>query len=321
MGIIVEQVDYSNNRWSFLCDSSPQMTPFNYPDYLSAVGFSSVNFIAEEKGNVLAGLSIPIRKSDQKMISVPYAPYHGLLFPDHADVPLYNRYKKNLEAASVLLEEVCNRYRDVCFSNHWSIKDMRPFSWYNYHTPENGTFQIDVAYTAVKALSSLESVMSGVSSGRKYDYKYSRNKYNLRCVQEVCEDDLDDFYQLYYLTFNRQNIELEESEIGQVKKIAQTVLKNGYGCLQYAELPSGERISAQLIIYDHRCAYYLFGANHPEYRNYGGGTFLLIEAMNKAVGMGIDKFDFVGVNSPMRGDFKLSFGAELMPYYCNRLTR
>jgi len=29
---------------------------------------------------------------------------------------------------------------------------------------------------------------------------------------------------------------------------------------------------------------------------------------------GLQRFDFVGVNSPQRGDFKLSFNAELVPY-------
>jgi hypothetical protein len=28
----------------------------------------------------------------------------------------------------------------------------------------------------------------------------------------------------------------------------------------------------------------------------------------------LQRFDFVGVNSPQRGDFKLSFNAELAPY-------
>ena len=41
---------------------------------------------------------------------------------------------------------------------------------------------------------------------------------------------------------------------------------------------------------------------------------LLLDNMALSAHQGIKRFDFVGVNSPQRGDFKLSFNAELVPY-------
>jgi hypothetical protein len=40
----------------------------------------------------------------------------------------------------------------------------------------------------------------------------------------------------------------------------------------------------------------------------------LIDNILRFAQQGLKKFDFVGVNSPNRGDFKMSFGAELIGY-------
>jgi lipid II:glycine glycyltransferase (peptidoglycan interpeptide bridge formation enzyme) len=68
------------------------------------------------------------------------------------------------------------------------------------------------------------------------------------------------------------------------------------------------------FVTDSKCAYYLFGANDPELREANASSKLLIDNIVIFADQGLEKFDFVGVNSPQRGDFKLSFNAELIPY-------
>ncbi|HPT40885.1 MAG TPA: GNAT family N-acetyltransferase, partial [Candidatus Gastranaerophilaceae bacterium] len=65
--------------------------------------------------------------------------------------------------------------------------------------------------------------------------------------------------------------------------------------------------------------YYLFGANDPEYRNLFGGNFLMLNMIRDAFENDIEKIDFVGVNSPNRGDYKLSYNGELKPYFILKL--
>jgi len=62
-------------------------------------------------------------------------------------------------------------------------------------------------------------------------------------------------------------------------------------------------------------AYYLIGANNPTMRNTGASTYLFSESFKELKEFGIDFIDFVGVNSPNRGDYKTSFGAELYTYF------
>jgi lipid II:glycine glycyltransferase (peptidoglycan interpeptide bridge formation enzyme) len=58
----------------------------------------------------------------------------------------------------------------------------------------------------------------------------------------------------------------------------------------------------------------LFGANDPAMREANASSKLLLDNIALSAQKGLQIFDFVGVNSPQRGDFKLSFNAELVPY-------
>jgi hypothetical protein len=56
-------------------------------------------------------------------------------------------------------------------------------------------------------------------------------------------------------------------------------------------------------------------ANHPEFRKTGCGTYLMIENIRRWQRKGLAAVDFVGINSPNRGDFKTSFNAVPVPYF------
>jgi len=55
--------------------------------------------------------------------------------------------------------------------------------------------------------------------------------------------------------------------------------------------------------------------NDPALRNTGAATRLMFDNIEHARQRGLAELDFVGVNSPNRGDFKLSFNPELKLYF------
>mgnify|MGYP006107665111 CR=1 FL=1 len=79
-------------------------------------------------------------------------------------------------------------------------------------------------------------------------------------------------------------------------------------------------VSAQLSLHFNNKAYLLIGGNDPNYRDTGNSTFIILSSIKDAFDNGISEIDFVGVNSPNRGDFKLSFNSVLRPYYKVELT-
>ena len=88
----------------------------------------------------------------------------------------------------------------------------------------------------------------------------------------------------------------------------------GHQVLQH-HLTVGDIVSANLFLCDRHCAYYWAGANDPHYRKTGCGTYLMIETIRRWQQKGLKTIDFVGINSPNRGDFKTSLNAIPVRYF------
>ena len=300
MYIVKKIKDESETEWQNLIKASKQSTPFHREKYLQAVGFHGERYIVKKKDRLIVGLVLAIDSNN--MVSLPpFAPHQGLLFNESGDA--YRVQKEQLEAVTILLEELDKEYSHIVFVNHFSVIDMRACLWHHYHEPEKGMYTVTPMYTAIKQLIDSDGEMErNLSKGRRQDYKYSTERYGLRYEKS---DDYSRCLELYKLTFARQEIHLTEVEMNSVERIIAATSRE-LGFLRYAVDLDGNKIDAIYILVEGDTAYYLFGANHPDYRKYGGGTFLLVEAMKECASMGVKYFDFVGVNSPYRGDFKLN---------------
>lgn len=310
----VEAVDSSNMvHWDELYSKSRQHTLFMRDDYLSIIGYDTRKYLVYRKDRVCAGICLPIEKGSGKSRTVvPYAPYQGLLFAQSDDS--YADYHNNLEATDFLLDYLyeSKEYDSIGFSNSVSVKDVRAIQWHHYHKPELGMYNIQIRYTSIANVKDSLSIEKGLSKGRKLDYKYSKERYGLSCIYS---DNLKAFMGLYVKTFERQGISLSCNDVMIVENLVKLLIKTGEGELCYAVDSQGRELDASFLVYDGECAYYLFGANDPEYRKYGGGTLLLVDQMKCMSEKGISKFDFIGINSPQRGDYKLSYGGVIVPYY------
>ena len=84
----------------------------------------------------------------------------------------------------------------------------------------------------------------------------------------------------------------------------------------YTSKDKNNKINAFVyFLHSNRSAYYLFGGSSDEGRKCGALTFLIYSFLEECLYKNFEFFDFVGANSPNRGDFKLSFGSKLFPYY------
>jgi len=101
--------------------------------------------------------------------------------------------------------------------------------------------------------------------------------------------------------------------LGLVQRICEQAIAQGYGYLS-AAVVDDRTASMAFFVSDSRCSYYLFGANDPAMREANASSKLLLDNIALSAQKGLQIFDFVGVNSPQRGDFKLSFNAQLVPY-------
>jgi lipid II:glycine glycyltransferase (peptidoglycan interpeptide bridge formation enzyme) len=127
--------------------------------------------------------------------------------------------------------------------------------------------------------------------------------------------DIDTFEQLYRMTFARQGVFHEEELNLLVRSITTTAIQEGFGDLLICRNRDGQAISATLFLFDEKCGYYMFGANHPEHNKANGGTLLLLENIRCCQSRSLEFVDVMGINSPNRGDFKTSFNAVPVPYF------
>jgi lipid II:glycine glycyltransferase (peptidoglycan interpeptide bridge formation enzyme) len=258
---------------------------------------------------VLAGAAI--LQDGNKMARAPFAftPHQGILFAHSvSSLGQQKRLTAEFRITTCLIESLRAVFSNFSMALSPNFRDLRPFQWHNYGKNELPQFEIRQRYTGHVSLIDFEinGYLSSVRTVRRQEYKKT---------QAVIEpsQDLDLFLKLYHLTFERQGIAIDEPALEQVENICLKAMTDGYGQLSCAQV-DGRAASMAFFVTDSTCAYYLFGATDPDLRAANASSKLLIDNIASFASKGLKRFDFVGVNSPQRGDFKLSFNAELLPY-------
>ena len=306
----------SKADWNNFVDLSPQNNVFCSTPFLDSVGVEYELWFIEKNGQAILG-AIVLLDDAGRPLSAPYSftQFQGILFSNNrADVQPHHFVKNELRAIEFLLSNLESRYSKISFCLHPHYNDLRSFSWFHYHEPERGQFQIDINYTGWINLgesTDFENYLSKIRQTRRYEYRKALKE---GMVVEVSHD-VDTLMELYRLTFRRQGVELDSSELSLVRSISTAALSQEFGELQLCRDRHGSAISATLFLYDSRFGYYLIGANHPDHRQSSGGTFLFLENLRACMERGVKFVDVCGMNSPNRGDFKTSFNAKPVPYF------
>jgi hypothetical protein len=246
----------------------------------------------------------------------PYAVYQGVLFSEkYAGTVTHRQVPRMVRLLAELLESLEARLSRISLCLHPSVTDVRPFQWFHHENPQLGRFRIDIRYTAILDLAELgdpERHLRTIRAARRRDYRDgSEQGFTIEESRDVSE-----LLRLYTATFERQGLEVADRNLGLVESIARRSLEEKFGRLYVSRSADGRAASMVLLLHDRHTGYYLFGANDPGFRRSGASTHLLVEAMWRLKDeTGVSRIDMVGVNSPNRGDFKISLGAGLVPYY------
>jgi lipid II:glycine glycyltransferase (peptidoglycan interpeptide bridge formation enzyme) len=180
-------------------------------------------------------------------------------------------------------------------------------------------YRADVRYTAYVDLTGFAGADAPEDIPLFAELSYSRRQEVRKARKEGAhtteEADADGLAAFYALTLRRQNIEPEPERLEELRFLAAGLLQTGMARLFVSRMPGGAPASMALFGRDAKRAYYLFGAGDPALRGTPCGTAVLWDAFAALAGSGCRALDMEGVNSPQRGWFKLSFGAEILPYY------
>lgn len=301
----------SVESWENLVNESRQGSPFSSWRYLQSLEASFTCYeVLALHGARLAGLVVIEDSHGMHTAPYPSTPHQGILFCRAVTDQLgQKRTTTEFRITEFLILSMISRYGNCSMALSPAFSDLRPFMWHNHGIPDSPKFDIRLRYTAHLDLTNFDAntYMQSIRAVR-------RQEFNKSSAQIFASDDIESFMRLYALTFLRQGIKPDESKLALVERICTSALHHQYGRLSMAVV-DGQVASMSLFIFDQRGAYYLFGANDPAWRHTGASTKLMIDNIRHFAERGMRMLDFVGVNSPQRGDFKLSFNPELVPYF------
>jgi len=296
--------------WDTLVDGSQQGHVFSKSVFLQSLGLPFTCYVvASPQGELLAGAAIV--EDGHRMAKAPFAftPHQGILFAHSvAQQASQKRLTTEFRITEFFINALLEVYPNFSMALSPFFKDLRPFLWHNHGQEDQPKFAIKHRYTGHVNLYNFDpsEFLTAVRSVRRQEYKKSQ-------VKIQTSTDLPLFLNLYQQTFERQGLAIDVSTLALVQRICSQAIEAGIGYLSAANLED-RTASMAFFVTDERSAYYLFGANDPTMREVNASSKLILDNMTLSAQKGLQRFDFVGVNSPQRGDFKLSFNAELVPY-------
>ncbi len=304
----------SNEEWDEFVTHSPQNNIFCQSKFLEIYHSNYDLFLLKKGKLILAGVVI-LKDSKRCTVKQQFV-YQGILFSQYIEsARSHKKIKKKLEIVQYFLNELESLYTDISLSLHHSINDLRGFQWHNYHNQDGGLQpNLNLNYTGILSLSKIESfdqVLMNARTVRRQEYKKCiKNGFT---IEESNDVSILDF--LHEKTFERQGIKRPKSQVFLATELAKESLAKGFGRLLICRNIKGVPTSASLFLFDDKTGYYLIGANDPEYRKFSTGGFVVLEQIRHCIDQGLSYVDFMGINSPLRGDFKVSFNANPAPYF------
>ena len=320
----LEQIE-DHKRWDRFLGVSENGTVFSCSTFFSNLQ-QPVDLWECYKGETLcAGILIPTYDHSRSVFMHNYLAYGGIVFAlSQSEQNRTSRISEHFAITQAVAEHLAAHYRDILIRLCPYQKDIRPYLWVNYgnNLPRYAPY---VRYTTVVDVRGLAQTEETEEAGIFMETSTMRRR-SIRCARKNGvitkeEYDVDLFLDLYQKTLKRQNLLAGEIPLHEMRHVMENLYSAGIGRMFISCDTAGNPGSAAFFGTDHRRAYYIFGSSDPKQRHTDTGTAVLWDAFRFLSRDGIPEVDLVGVNSPNRGSFKLSFGGSLLPYYELTLTR
>ena len=276
---------------------------FYHPEWLNAVcGKSWFGLVYKNKAdNIEAIMPIPyIKKFGKLLIKMPkQTQFLGIWFKNS-----YDRNFKNYDTQQKIIDYFVslipkNSFYQIRFNPYF--KNHQPFLWHGYKQ----TTQYSYVLNNIK---DHETLYKSFKGSVRTDLKKAE-----KIVDIIISNDIESFYAVNKLSFQRQNIKIKYS-FELVKKIDTYLKSNDQRKILFAKDKNGNIHAVLYLLWDYEKAYYLWGGADPRYRNSNAQTLLLWEAI-KIGSKHVALFDFAG--SMIQGVAKAfrKFNAEAVPYH------
>ena len=307
-----------DSEWNKFIEASPQGTLFSRSEFIGSLNARPGLWYCYKNNNIKAALVL-IESDDGSSTNIHNLMIYGsILFKPHdPDQNHSQTLSEEFRISSASISHLTKTYQNISIVTHPSFDDLRPFLWHNYGSSEK-TFKVDLRYTSyinlneIINLDELETsqVYMAANKSRRQEIRYGIRKRVI--TQEEYDPEL--FESFYKKTFSRQG-QVPENDLTELGNLLDNLNSHGMLRMYISRIKNGNPGSIAIFGIDSKRAYFLYGANDPDFRDEHTGTMVIWEAFQALQNEGINEIDMEGVNSPKRGYFKLSFGGILKPYY------
>jgi len=295
----------NKNRYRQFCQTEPSIPIFSKDWWLDAVcGEENWDVLIVEKGgNIVATMPYYIKhKMGLKLMVQPLLTQH---MGPYIKYPKEQKYYKKLSWEKKLMDELIVKLPIFdSFSQNFShnITNYLAFYWKG--------FKQTTRYTYIIENISIEDLEKKFETDIRRRRRRKADKMGVTVVE--C-DEIDIFYKLNQMTFDRQGLKIPYS-FEFIKKLYQQVKSHNAGKMYFAKDNDNNIIAANFLVYDDNTVYYLMGGIDPNKKDLGGMDVVQFESIKFALQSG-RTFDFEGSMIESIEKYFRSFGAIQKPYY------
>jgi hypothetical protein len=295
----------NKQKYIELCKERKDIPIFSQPWWLDAVCQDGIwDVVLVEKGNVIWGALPYYYQKDWKgkRITMPkltqtMGPW--LRYPK--DQKYANKISHEKEIMTKLIKEL-PKFGSFTQNFHYTVTNWLPFHWEGFKQTTRYTYILEDT-------SQIETLWKQLRSNIRREIKKAKSK-NLKTINS---SDIEKFYEINSLTFNRQDQKTPYS-LEFIKDLDSACVKEKRRKILLAEDKQKRTHAGIYLVWDNKEMYYLMGGGDPELRNSGATSLLMWEAIKLASKKGL-KFNFEGsMIEPVERFFR-AFGAIQTPYF------
>mgnify|MGYP006080193587 CR=1 FL=1 len=264
-------------------------------------------FIKKNEDVKMAAIVFKKNKKLNKFFFQDFNYNQGFYFFDD-NQSLGKKRSERIKLIEFFLDSVSKKFKEMRFSLHESINDIRAFQWYDY---KNKPFTFNTVYSSkidFLKYKNFTEFLKSIRYERRREYKKINEIENL-CVK--IENNEKKFINIYKNLIPAIGKLAFDTHV----KLIKNAILNNYARINFM-YDDKKLISATLFYYFKDQSYYAFSAIDRHYKkNFSCTAFLILEQINFAFKNNISTLDFLGVNSPNRADFKESFGGSLTSFH------
>jgi len=294
--------------WDELVKNSPQGTVFHSSDWLTICS-RSLNkklkiYGCFKNGQLVGGCSLYIYNSKFFKIAssiIEMTPYGGVVLAQSPS----SKVREQEQTYSHIIKSLCNAFDNEHFDhiqlvNSPDFIDVRPFIWNGWNGRILYAYYLNLDTDIEKSIS--KNVRRSIKKAIK----------NNITVEKSTDTSL--FYDLFSMTFMRQNLKppVTKDFFEQTMKV---LYSKQLGEMWIAKMPSGEAVSAEIVMFDNKRAYRWSAASHTDFRDTGATSLLLYEIFQDLKKRRFKEINLMAANTPHLAKFISSFNPKLVPYY------